>query len=449
MVSDKFRRQLQKEAKKWQSEGLINSSTFEQLAQRYQFDSLERDSQSRFIMILLGLGVILLGLGIITFVAANWQGWSRGVRVVLLLSLFIAVNSLGFWGWHSSQEKWQRLGKALLLLGALILGANLALMSQMFHQSGAVYELYLVWGCGVLAMAYGLQLTWLAVLAIALVGMGYWWGLPSTFSLTYLPILATILFVPLAQICQSRWVLVFALLAVVSSFEVTVMQALSSLFSASPLLAAGVLSAAISLPPLLLWASDLGRGKMKVSFHSITRRLSILFLAGVCYLFSFHSIWVNFSLSRGDSDQMTPAAVLVQVLIFGSLTIYSWWRLGNNSNSLWQLSLTSTGVAVASVITGLVAGVSLGGLPSSIYVFLPTVIYNTILFFLAIALLRQGLNQGNRLNFWVGLGLLSLQIFSRMLEYQTGLVLKSVVLVLCGFVIVLVGLWFESYLRHL
>jgi hypothetical protein len=146
---------------------------------------------------------------------------------------------------------------------------------------------------------------------------------------------------------------------------------------------------------------------------------------------------------------MTPAAVLVQVLIFGSLTIYSWWRLGNNSNSLWQLSLTSTGVALKSVITGLVAGVSLGGLPSSIYVFLPTVIYNTILFFLAIALLRQGLNQGNRLNFWVGLGLLSLQIFSRMLEYQTGLVLKSVVLVLCGFVIVLVGLWFESYLRHL
>ncbi|MFP3344941.1 DUF2157 domain-containing protein, partial [Halomonas sp. SIMBA_159] len=65
--------------------------------------------------------------------------------------------------------------------GALILGADLGLMSQMFHQSGAVYELYLVWGIGVLAMAYGLQFTWLAVFAIALIGVGYWWGLPSIF----------------------------------------------------------------------------------------------------------------------------------------------------------------------------------------------------------------------------------------------------------------------------
>jgi hypothetical protein len=59
---------------------------------------------------------------------------------------------------------------------------------------------------------------------------------------------------------------------------------------------------------------------------------------------------------------------------------------------------------------------------------------------------RQGLNQSIRLNFWAGVSLLTLQIFSRMLEYQTGLIFKSIVLVLCGLAIVIAGLWFERYL---
>lgn len=454
MVSEKFRQQLRKEAEQWQAEGLIDTSVFEQLAQRYQFDSLETESHNRFVVILLGFGALLLGLGIITFVAANWQGWSRGVRVGLLLTLFLMVNFAGFIGWRSWQQKWQRLGKALLFLGALILGANMALMSQMFHQSGPVYELYLVWGTGVLAMAYGLQLTWLAILAIVLVGMGYWWGFPTVFTVNqtgewpwfmpYMPLLATALFIPLAKLCQSRWVLLWAIIAVVSSFEATVIQEFAALSDDSPLLAGGMVIAAVSLPPLLLWGYDPGTVAGTINFTRITRRLSILFLAGVCYWFSFYGIWINFSVPQ--SGDIPDVPVLLQVFLFAVLTGYYWRRLGKSRGSPWRLTFTSTLVALTSVTIGLAASWAMVGDIAANYVLIPTAIYNLILFFLAIALVRQGLNQSIRLNFWAGVSLLTLQIFSRMLEYQTGLIFKSIVLVLCGLAIVIAGLWFERYL---
>ena len=457
MVSQRFRQQLRKEVEQWHAEGLIDTSVLEQLAQRYQFDALETDNQNRFVMILLGLGAILLGLGIITFIAANWQGWSREVRVGLLLILFLMVNIAGFLGWRSWQEKWQRLGKALLLLGALMLGANLALMSQMFHQTGAVYELYLLWGTGVLAMAYGLQFTWLAILAIVLVGMGYWWGFPTLFNVNqigewprlmpYMPLLATGLFVPLAKICQSGWVLLWAIVAIVSSFEATMMQEFAGMSRDSPLLAGGLVIAAVSLPPLLLWGYDAGTVATRLNSTKITRRLSILFLAGVCYWFSFYSIWIEFSLIEPINTNIHYSPVLLQVFLFGALTIYHWWQLGKSPNAPWRLTVTSTLVAVTSVVTGLVASWAMVATASSDYALIATAIYNVILFLLAIALVRQGLNQGARLNFWAGLGLLTLQIFSRMLEYQTGLIFKSIILVSCGFAIVIAGLWFERYWR--
>jgi len=461
MVSQKFRQQLKKEIEKWEAEGLIEASVFQQLVQRYQLESLEAESQNRFTVILLGLGGILLGLGVITFVAANWQGWSREVRVALLLGLFLAVNFAGFWGWSSAQGQWQRLGKALLLLGSLILGANLALMSQMFHHSGEVYELYLVWGVGVLAMAYGLRLTWLAIAAIALLGIGYWLGFPRRFEigairafssfLPYMPLLTLVLFIPLARICQSRWVFVWGMVAVVSSFEATLIRELSAVWEYSPWLGGSLVAIAVSLPPLLLWGYDAGLGERTVNLDSLTRRLSILFLAGVCYFFSFYRIWLaDLAWDHGDELAITAWGAIGQVLIFTGFTVYSWWRLGFHSRQIpWRLTLMSTLVAVMSLLAGGVVGIWVAGLNFADRAFVPTLIYNFILFFLAIALIRQGLNLGNRFNFWLGLALLALQIFSRMLEYQTGLILKSVILILCGVAVVIAGLWFERYRRYL
>ncbi len=73
-----------------------------------------------------------------------------------MLTLSIVVNTLGFYLWRqpntiqnnlqNTTSKKQKLGHGLLIFGALILGANIALMAQMFHIGGSPYGLYIVWG---------------------------------------------------------------------------------------------------------------------------------------------------------------------------------------------------------------------------------------------------------------------------------------------------------------
>ncbi|MEO1593375.1 MAG: DUF2157 domain-containing protein, partial [Cyanobacteria bacterium J06632_22] len=179
MMSTKFRQQLRQEAEQWWKDGWIDAALYQRLSDRYQFKEIEPSASGRFVAILLGLGGVLLGLGVITFVAANWQAWPRSFRVMLLMAVFISVNAGGFYLWRrpAHEPGLQRLGHGLLLTGGLVLGANMALMSQMFHQSGEAYELYFVWGLGVALMAYSLRLVSLGCLAWGLLAIGYsnWW----------------------------------------------------------------------------------------------------------------------------------------------------------------------------------------------------------------------------------------------------------------------------------
>src|SRR6478672_7817322 len=271
MPSDKFRYQLRQEADLWRRDGLIDVTQYQQLAERYQFGTLETAARNRFTLILLGLGSLLVGLAVITFVAANWQAWPRPVKVTLLLSLFVGVNSAGFYLWRhrpsSGPERWQhRLGQGLLLLGTLVLGANLALMAQMFQLNGPSHELYLVWGLGVLAMAYSLRLTSLGVVALVLLGLGYWqavfnWGSLEVGSvwlrwlLEYMPLCIGLLAIPLAYWCRSRVIFVLGAIAAISAFEAN-LGAENFDYSHLPIGADWLLAIAFALPPALLWAYD-------------------------------------------------------------------------------------------------------------------------------------------------------------------------------------------------
>ncbi|MEM7650438.1 MAG: DUF2157 domain-containing protein, partial [Cyanobacteria bacterium P01_A01_bin.70] len=80
---------------------------------------------------------------------------------------------------------------------------------------------------------------------------------------------------------------------------------------------------------------------------------------------------------------------------------------------------------------------------------LATTVMNILLAVLALGMMREGLGSGTRSPFWWGLVMLTLQILSRVLEYETGLLVKSLVFVVCGLGVILIGLWFERYVRTL
>jgi uncharacterized membrane protein len=479
MASEKFRQQLRQEAEQWRSEGLIDAEQFQQLADRYQFEGLDRIARDRFVVVVLCLGCALLGLSVITFVAANWQAIGRGVKLLLLMALFLGVNAIGFYLWHSvpqgSQQKgWQhRLGLGLLLLGALILGANLALVGQMFHSTGTFAELCLVWGLAVLAMAYGLRLTMLGVLAIVLMGIGYWSGIYDLWSLGTLPgiplllrdmpIVATLLFLPLAYWCRSRSVFVLGAIAVFSSFEVVLQSFNLGLNFASGLLAA----IAFTVPPALLWSFEDEEWTARqprrveddqtleaVSFAPLARSLGIIFLVGLLYILSFHSAWttpgIELPLSQQVSRLLTNGRSFLlnpNVLLFSAMAIFQWINLARpRRGDRWGLSQTDALVLLVLVLLTLLAFWHWSITP---IVELATLLANGVFFVLSTRFLREGLAEGQRSLFWSGLILLTLQILSRTLEYDTGLLVKSLAFLLCGIGIILIGLWFERHVRTL
>jgi uncharacterized membrane protein len=455
MLSDKFRHQLQKEVKHWHSEGLIDDSLYEQLSQRYQFSELETSARNRFVVILLTLGSVLLGLGIITFVAANWQFWTRESRVILLLSGFIAINTVGFYLWREQTQRWQRrFGQSLLLFGAIFLGANMALMSQMFHQSGGAYQLYLVWGLGVLAMAYSLRLTFLGVLSFLLISLGYvqsFWQQPEfvaigefswlRFLVQHMPVLAFLMFIPLAYWCGSRWIFRLGAIAVVSSLEANLLGV--NLWGSNAWLAA----IACSLPPALLWAynDSLWKGRFigTESFNSTASTLAVMFLSILFYVLSFYELWNKSSVSSTETTDIIPLnwSIVVDILILGSFTFWQWIRM---IRMIRKIDKTTIVLASMTAISALIPywHLSLGRLPIT-----AVLVFNLLLFIISIGLIRQGLRLSQRRLFWGGMVLLIMQIFSRMLEYETELLFKAIVLLLCGVGVISAGLWFERAVR--
>ena len=455
MISDQFRQELRSQAKLWEAEGLIDTSLYQQLADRYQFNTLETASRNRFLSILISLGSILLAIGVITFVAANWQVWPREARVTLLLSLFVAVNLVGFYLWRIPPSRSKNshpdmpptkgrnklLGEGLLLLGALILGANMALMAQMFHIGGSSYGLFLAWGIGVLGMAYSLRLNSLGVLSALLVGLGYWggWG-GDEFSwldvlVRQMPIAASIMFIPLAYWCRSRVIFALGAIVLISSLQVSIAQGLNPNWDAAIFCA---------LPPALLWGYDDAMWPNIDSrvFQATARSLALVFLASLFYFLSFHWLWQD---SPTPSQTPLDWSVLVNVTVLGALAAFEWLYLGRlelRRRKQKGVDLTTGAIGFLIVITALIPfyHINFSPLPQ-----LATFLFNVLLFLLAVGLIREGLALGNRQTFWGGMVLITLQIISRLFEYNTELLLKSFVFVLCGIGVIAAGLWFERH----
>ena len=459
MIIDSFRAKLRKEAQIWRDEGIIQNSQYEQLSQRYQFDSLDNVAQDRFIFILIGVGCILVGLGAITFVAANWQLWSREVKLVLLLSLFFATNIIGFFLWrepvfdNAGRRRRQRkriFGHGLLLLGALLLGANMAFMAQTFHISGSDYELYLFWGIGVLTMAYGLRLASLGVFAFILISIGYFmgswelWRFSGEFSLSllmlrHIPILSLLLFVPLAYICKSRWIFALSTIAFATSLQ----------FNVNRYSIPWVNSLAITLPAALLWSyDDLLFPKVDQRwFQSVARNFALLFFSILFYIVSFQGYW-QFSDYSSTNNNPIPNLFLLDLGILTALAIYQWFHLLRPKRNRQRQGIDITNIAIAIFIVIAAFAPILRQNTAGMSVF-AIFIFNLLLALLACGMIRQGLQSNQRRAFWGGMILLTLQIITRMLEYDTALLLKSLVFVLCGVAVIGAGLWFEKHLNQL
>ena len=161
-----FLAQLPREVQRWQAQGLITFDQGHAILNGYHFPEAVPDSRNRVVTVLVILGAVLLGLGVILFFAANWQAFPKGFKLGLMLVGVPAIYGIGYWlRYH---RNYQRVGTAIILLGAISFGAAVHLVAQTYNIPVNSPNLVLYWFLGVLPLAYLIRSESITVLALAL-----------------------------------------------------------------------------------------------------------------------------------------------------------------------------------------------------------------------------------------------------------------------------------------
>lgn len=163
-TSSRFRQALQQELKQWQAEGLISTIQAETLSTRYPFLS----QGNRSITIALILGSVLLGLGVLLFVGSNWEHMSRLLKVAIIVASIVASYVAG-WRFKFEPGNRPKLGSALLLLGSLLYGGGIWLVSQIFNFDTSLGNGMLLWTVGTSAVAFVTKSRLVTVLSAILI----------------------------------------------------------------------------------------------------------------------------------------------------------------------------------------------------------------------------------------------------------------------------------------
>jgi uncharacterized membrane protein len=133
----------------------------------------KEDTSKKTINIIVTIGAILIGAGIFSLIASNWQEMTRSTKVIVILISMLISYSVG---WYLKEKSnLPKTGQALILLGAIIYGAGIFLIAQMFNIRANWPDGFILWMIGVVVMAFAVEsysLFYLAILlgVVALIG---------------------------------------------------------------------------------------------------------------------------------------------------------------------------------------------------------------------------------------------------------------------------------------
>ena len=426
--SRSFRRRLKVELELWQTEGVVSPEQAQTLTTRYDLDNLSREATTTFLHSIFLIGAVLIGLGLIAFVAAHWQAIPVPIKVVLLFSVMSASHITGYVLWKVKGTR-PILGHALVLLGSLVFGANIGLMAQIFHIRSNSYNIFVVWSLGAVAMAYGLRSVPNLLLSIitSFIWFNAWtWGLDQ--KLLIYPFAAALICLPLSYMTKSQFSHLLAVLTIAISCGISAGKD-GNTGQAVALMVTGI--------GVLLWAyGDFHRIK---DFHqemaAIGSVLGVLVLSGYAYVLSFHKVAEKVIDSSTNFQGLWMVYFILSVVAGFGLCIariIGGWPKG-------YLGLVSTTVFVASGCLLFLSLVSVGEVAATIFA-------NIVALALGGMMIAGGLMEFKRTLFWLGLLLVILVITSRFFEYETGLLIKSLVFIVIGVAVLYSGVLFEKHL---
>ena len=149
---------LQREFSFLQQHGKMEAADADEMLSLY-----ESKGGANFVRILLAFGAILVGIGILSFIAGNWAG----LTPIFKFGLIVVGMILAYYAGYKLENDYERTSRSMYYIGAAIFGAGIFLIGQSFHLQHTVYTDFLLWGVGILPLAYYLKDQLLAVFASA------------------------------------------------------------------------------------------------------------------------------------------------------------------------------------------------------------------------------------------------------------------------------------------
>lgn len=140
---------------KWFNEGTISKEQAEKII-RDTSQYKKEQSSNKSIIALSTIGVILLGVGVILFIASNWQQMSNILKVIILLGCMIGSYYTGY-VFRYQKQNLIKVGASLIFLGALLFGATIFLVAQIYHINANSHNLILIWLIGIIPLVYTLK----------------------------------------------------------------------------------------------------------------------------------------------------------------------------------------------------------------------------------------------------------------------------------------------------
>lgn len=155
------------------SAGIISAEQGERITARHN-----EGASGKIVTTLSVLGAVFFGAGALLFIGSNWQELSALAKVFILL---IATFGSYWAGYYLAYQKknFPKVGEALLFLGALLFGASVFLIAQIYNVQADSRVLLLIWLAGVLPLVYIVRFKPLATLAVFIF---YYWFIATAFT---------------------------------------------------------------------------------------------------------------------------------------------------------------------------------------------------------------------------------------------------------------------------
>lgn len=168
------RRWLTTELSAWQTAGIVSNEQAAQVLSLYG-TSAQAASRRRGLAVsaLLSLAALLVGASVLLVVGYNWEALPREAKLATIFGAIVAVYGAAFAA--RFRFGYARVSEALFLLGALLYGAGIWLVAQVFHLDSHYPDGMWWWAVGVLPLALLLDSFVLHLLSAALLAL--WAGM--------------------------------------------------------------------------------------------------------------------------------------------------------------------------------------------------------------------------------------------------------------------------------